>query len=58
MKILGGISLEANEVTLISNNYMKIWCTLTLKDYDNLVYCDVAVIFHMFFLSNNIQITV
>ena len=35
---------------------MKIWCTVTLKDYENLVYCNLAAILHFFFLSNNIQV--
>ena len=37
---------------------MKIWCTVTLKEHENLVYCNLAAILHIFFLSNNMQITV
>ena len=35
---------------------MKIWCTVTLTEYKNLVYCNLAAILHIFFLPNNIQI--
>ena len=34
----------------------KSWCNVTLK-YENLVYCNLDAILHIFFLSNNIQIT-
>ena len=37
---------------------MNIWCTVTLKEYETLVYFYLAAILHIFFLSNNIQITV
>ena len=42
---------------------MKIWCTVTLKKFEKkkkekkVVYCNLAAILHIFFLSNNIQIT-
>ena len=35
----------------------KLCCTVTLKVYENSVYCNLAAILHIFILSNNIQIT-
>ena len=35
---------------------MEFWCTVTWKEYENLVYCNLAAILHVFFLSSNIQI--
>ena len=49
--------MKSSEDALIRNNSMKIWCTVTLKVYGNFVYCNLAAILHIFFLSNNIQIT-
>ena len=50
--------MKASEDALISNSSMKISCTITLKEYENLVYCNLAAILHIFFLSYNIQLTV
>ena len=57
MKTVGGVSLKASEYTLISYNSMKTLCIVTFKEYENLVYCNLVAILHIFFLSNNIQIT-
>ena len=51
-----GVSLKASEDVLMSNNCMKIWCTVTLKEYQNLVYCNLAAILQIFFQFNRIQI--
>ena len=58
MTTVEGGSLKASEDASISNNFMKICCTVTLQDYKNLVYCNLAAILHIFVLSNNIQLTV
>ena len=52
-----GVSLKASKDALLSNKSMKISCTVILKEYENLVYCNLAAILYIFFLSNNIQIT-
>ena len=35
---------ESKEVIMISDNSMKIWCIVTLKQYENLVYCNLKII--------------
>ena len=50
-----GARLKASEDALISDNSMKIWSTVTLKENENLVYCNLAAILCILFLSNNIQ---
>ena len=52
-----GSSLKASEDALISHNSMKNWCTVTLTEYKKLGYCNLAAIVHIFFVSNNKQIT-
>ena len=55
VKTVGGVSLKASEDALLSSNSMKIWHTVTLKEYENLIHCNLAAILHIF-LANKIQI--
>ena len=50
MKTKGGIIQKQCKVK-------KKCYTVILKEYENLVYCNLAAILHIFFISNNIQIT-
>ena len=52
VKTVGGVILKASEDVLISNNLLK--CGVTFKEYENSVYCNMAAVLHIFFLSNDI----
>ena len=48
---VGGVSLKAKEGELISSYSMKIWYTVTLKDYEHLVYFNLVLFFTPFYSS-------